>query len=268
MGQRLRRILPVVLALSLALSGCGLLPEEIDETADWPAGKLYREAKDQMAGGDYEKAIKYLEKLEARYPFGVYAQQAQIEVAYAYYRDNDQPQALAAVERFIKLHPNHPNIDYMYYLRGLINFNDRVGIMNFAFKQDLSERDPKAAQEAFDSFRMLVTRFPESLYAPDATVRMRYLLNMLARHEIHVARYYFTRGAYLASVNRAQTVLSRYSDTPSSEDAMFILVRAYDKLGLTELRDDADRVFRQNFPDSVLPKGGTRELDDVWWKFW
>lgn len=256
------------LILVLIISGCGLLPDEIDETASWPAGKLYREAKEMMSAGDYEKAIQYLEKLEARYPFGVYAQQAQIEIAYAYYRDNDQPQALAAVERFIKLHPNHPNIDYMYYLRGLINFNDRVGIMNFAFKQDLSERDSKAAQEAFDSFKLLVTRFPDSIYAPDSRIRMHYLLNMLARYEIHVATYYYKRGAYVAALNRAQSTLARYPDTPSSEEALYIMVRSYDKMGLHDLRDDANRIFLQNYPDSVLPSGGTRTPEPVWWKFW
>ena len=252
----------------LLIAGCGLLPDEIDETVSWPASKLYREAKDMIAGGDYEKAVKYLEKLEARYPFGVYAQQAQIEIAYAYYRDNDQPQALAAVERFIKLHPNHPNIDYMYYLRGLINFNDRVGIMNFAFKQDLSERDSKAAQEAFDSFKLLVTRFPDSIYAPDARIRMRYLLNILARYEIHVAKYYYKRGAYVAAANRAQGTIAKYPDSPSSEEALFIMVRAYDKMGLNDLRDDANRIFQQNYPDSVLPSGGTKGPEPVWWQFW
>lgn len=260
-----------ILALFLVLlaTGCGMLPEEIDETASWPAGKLHREAKEMMLAGDYEKAIQYLEKLEARYPFGVYAQQAQIEIAYAYYRDNDQPQALAAVERFIKLHPNHPNIDYMYYLRGLINFNDRVGFMNFAFKQDLSERDSKAAQEAFDSFKLLATRFPDSVYAADARIRMQYLINILARYEIHVAKYYYTRGAYVAALNRAQSAIAKYPDTPSSEEALYIMVRAYDKLGLDNLRDDTSRIFRQNYPDSVLPYGGQKTQEEaVWWKFW
>ena len=138
MRKNLLKLFAVFLAFSL--SACGMLPDKIDETASWPAGKLYREAKEEMRGGNYEKAIEYYEKLESRYPFGVFAQQAQIDIAYAYYRDNEPAQALAAVERFIKLHPNHPNIDYMYYLRGLINFNDRVGLMNFAFRQDLSEQ--------------------------------------------------------------------------------------------------------------------------------
>ena len=154
MRKNLLKLLALFL-LAVSLAACGLLPEKIDETASWPAGKLYREAKDEMRSGNYEKAIEYYEKLESRYPFGVFAQQAQIDIAYAYYRDNEPAQALAAVERFIKLHPNHPNIDYMYYLRGLINFNDRVGLLNFAFRQDLSERDPKAAQDAFDSFKLL-----------------------------------------------------------------------------------------------------------------
>ena len=158
----MRKYLTILLAciIALSISACGLLPEKIDETASWPAGKLYREAKEELNSGNYEKAVEYFEKLEARYPFGIYAQQAQMDIAYAYYRQNEQAQALAAAERFIKLHPNHPNIDYMYYLKGLINFNDRLGLLNFAFRQDLSERDPKAAQDAFDAFKVLKFTLP------------------------------------------------------------------------------------------------------------
>ena len=216
---------------------------------------------------DLEKAIEYYEKLESRYPFGVFAQQAQIDIAYAYYRDNEPAQALAAVERFIKLHPNHPNIDYMYYLRGLINFNDRVGLMNFAFRQDLSERDPKAAQDAFDSFKLLVTRYPDSVYSRDAIYRMRYLVTMLAKYEIHVAKYYFRRGAYLAAANRAQRAITNYPDSAVAEEALYILTESYRKLGLYDLSDDANRIFKQNFPNSKIPYGGNVE-DNPWWQFW
>lgn len=266
-----KKLLPLlVFIFTLSLSACGLLPDKVDETANWSAAKLYREAKDQASSGNYEKAIEYFEKLESRYPFGVYAQQAQIDIAYAYYRDNDQPQALAAVERFIKLHPNHPNIDYMYYLRGLINFNDRVGLLNFAFRQDLSERDPKAAQEAFDSFKLLVTRFPDSIYTPDALMRMKYLVKMLSKYEVHVAKYYYRRGAYLAAANRAQSVIKQYPDSPVTEEALYIMARSYDRLGMTDLRDDADRVLRTNFPKSALldSSGAPKKEDKAWWKFW
>src|SRR3569833_2005558 len=148
--------------LALLLSGCSLMPEKVDETKDWSASKLYSEARDELSSGNYEKAVQYFEKLESRYPFGTYAQQAQMEVAYAHYKAGEQAQALAAVERFIKLHPDPPNVDYMYFLRGLINFNDKVSFLDFLAHQDLTERDPKALHDAFDSFTLLVERFPNS----------------------------------------------------------------------------------------------------------
>jgi len=265
MQKNLLKLIALVLALSL--SACGIFSEPLDETKSWTANKLYKEAKDELSSGNYEKSIEYFEKLESRYPFGIYAQQAQMEIAYAYYRQNDQAQALAAVERFIKLHPNHPNIDYLYYLRGLINFNDRVGLLNYVFKQDLSERDPKAAQDAFDSFKILVTRYPNSIYAPDAQIRLKYLVNTLAQYEVHVAQYYYRRGAYLAAANRAQYVVTKYFEAPAVEEALFVMVKSYDKLGLTDLRDDADRVFRKNFPDSKYLKRETKN-DTPWWKLW
>jgi outer membrane protein assembly factor BamD len=255
------------LALAVTLSGCGLLPDKADETRDWSASKLYSEARDELSTGNYEKAVQYFEKLESRYPFGTYAQQAQMEVAYAHYRQGDAPQALAAIERFIKLHPNHPNVDYMFYLRGLANFNDRVGFLDFVVRQDPSERDPKAAREAFDSFRLLAERFPNSMYAPDAIARMKYLVNALAQYEVHVANYYFRRGAYLAAASRAQTALVEYRDAPAVEEALYVMVKSYDALGLTDLRDDARRVLDKNFPNSIYPRGGPNR-SGPWWKIW
>ena len=255
------------LALVFWLSACSLLPEKIDETKDWSAAKLYSEARDELANGGYDNAIKYFEKLESRYPFGTYAQQAQMEIAYAYYRQADQPQALAATERFIKLHPNHPNVDYMYYLRGLINFNDKVGLFDFLAQQDQTERDPKAAREAFDSFKLLAERFPNSIYTKDAIDRMKYLVDALAQHDVHVANYYYRRGAYLAAANRAQSVIKEYSGAPAVEEALYVMVRAYDALDLPDLRDDAQRVLKKNYPDSVFFKGGRRSKDP-WWKLW
>jgi outer membrane protein assembly factor BamD len=253
--------------LALLLSGCSLLPEKVDETKDWSASKLYSEARDELSSGNYEKAVQYFEKLESRYPFGTYAQQAQMEVAYAYYRQGDQPQALAAVDRFIKLHPNHPNVDYMYYLRGLINFNDRVGFLDFLSKQDPSERDPKAAREAFDSFKQLAERFPDSKYTKDAVARLKYLVDAMAQYEVHVANYYYRRGAYLAAANRAQIAVTNYRDAPAIEEALFVMVRSYDALGLTKLRDDAERVMKKNFPNSVYFRGGP-DRSGPWWKVW
>ena len=267
----LRALAPVVVIGACVgttlLGGCGLLPDQIDETAGWSANKLYSEAKSSMADGAYDKAIKYFEKLEARFPYGRYAQQAQLEVAYAYYRQSEPASAIAACDRFIRLHPNHPNVDYAYYLKGLANFNEDLGLLGYVSLQDLTERDPKAARESFDAFKQLVSKFPESRYAADATARMKYLVNALASHEVHVARYYMKREAYVAAVNRAQTAVKTYPDAPANEEALFIMVKAYDLLGMNELRDDAERVMRKNFPNSeYYERGIDRSLP--WWRLW
>ncbi len=191
-----------------------------------------------------------------------------MEIAYAYYKQDDQAQALAAVERFIKLHPNHPNVDYMYYLRGLINFNDNLGLLNFIANQDITERDPKAARDAFDAFKQLAIQFPDSKYTPDATARMKFLVNSLAQYDVHVAKYYLRRGAFLAAANRAQSAIKEYPDAPANEEALYILVRAYDYMGMTELRDDANRVFTQNFPKSAFLDGNAGKNKSSWWQFW
>jgi outer membrane protein assembly factor BamD len=262
------RSLSLLILFLLALAGgCGLLPEQIDETAGWSANKLYAEAKAAMADGAYDKAIKYFEKLEARYPYGRYAQQAQIETAYAYYKQDEKAQALAACDRFIRLHPNHPHVDYVYYLKGLINFNENLGLLGYVSMQDPSERDPKAAQESFAAFKTLVTQFPDSKYAQDAVQRMAYLVNALASHEVHVARYYLKRGAFVAAANRAQYALKTYPDAPANEEALFIMIKAYDALGMNDLRDDAERVMRKNFPNSEYFKRGL-ERPEPWWKLW
>jgi outer membrane protein assembly factor BamD len=256
-----------LVAAALTLGGCGLLPEVQDETAGWSAQKLYAEAKDNLAEGNYERAIKLFETLESRYPFGRYAQQAQLEVAYAYYKDNEPISAIAASDRFIKLHPNHPNVDYAYYLKGLANFNDDLGFMGNLVEQDLSERDPRAAREAFLSFKELATRFPESKYAEDSLARMKYLVNALASHEVHVAKYYIKREAWVAAANRAKEVLKTYPEAPATEEALAVLVVAYDRLKLTDLRDDARRVLQLNFPNSKYAKGVNVE-GKAWYRFW
>jgi outer membrane protein assembly factor BamD len=255
------------LSLVLLVSGCGLLPDQIDITAGWSANKLYAEAKDAMAEGAYDKAITYFEKLEARFPYGRYAQQAQLEVAYAYFRQQEAASAIAACDRFIRLHPNHPNVDYAYYLKGLANFNEDLGLLGYISNQDLSERDPRAARDSFDAFKDLVRKFPESRYTPDATARMNYLVNALASHEVHVARYYLNRGAYVAAVNRAQFAVKTYADAPTNEEALFIIIKAYDLMGMKDLRDDAERVMRKNFPNSEYYARGLNR-PEPWWKLW
>jgi outer membrane protein assembly factor BamD len=254
-------------ALFLALAGGCAGTGQDDETIGWSAQRLYGEAKDEMANKNWTKAIKYLEKLEARYPYGRYAQQAQLEVAYAHWKDNERASAIAAADRFIKLYPNHPNVDYAYYLKGLINFNELTGLLTWLTSPDMTDRDPKATREAFEAFKEVVTRFPESRYADDSAARMRYLVNALASNEIHVARYYMKRSAYLAAANRAQYAIQNYPQTPAVEEATFILVKAYDALGLTDLRDAAERVMRTNFPNSSYLRGGPKK-DVPFWRIW
>ena len=258
----------LALLLGALVAACGLFPDAADETKGWSAEKLYEEAKDNLNNRNYEQAIKYYEKLEARFPYGRYAQQAQLEIAYSYFKDNEPAQAVTAAERFIKLHPNHPSVDYAYYLKGLANFNEDLGWAGYVGGQDLTERDPKAAREAFNAFKDLVTRFPESRYAPDAVARMNYLVNALASHEIHVARYYMKRGAYVAAANRVQFALKAYPRAPANEEGLVILVAAYDALGLKDLRDDAERVMKKNFPDSKYLKGDPARSDASWWQIW
>jgi outer membrane protein assembly factor BamD len=264
MQKKLKAIVATSVLLSLA--GCGLFGETVDESKNWSAEKLYSEAMEELNGGHYEAAIKLFEKLESSFPFGTYAAQAQMEIAYAHYKSQDQAEALADVERFIKLHPNHPQVDYMYYLRGLINFNDDLGLMALIYSQDPTERDPKATREAFAAFKALVDKFPQSKYRADAVERMHYLVNAMASYEVHVASYYFRRGAYLAALNRAQDAVKQYQGAPAIEEALFIMIRCYDKMGMLELRDDAQRVFVKNYPNSRLLKP---VVDDrPWWKLW
>lgn len=263
----MNRILAAMLALSL-LGACSLLPDQIDETKGWSAAKLYTTAKEQLEEGDYTQAIQFFEKLEARYPYGPYAQQAQLEVAYAYYKDNEPVSAVAACDRFIKLHPNHPNVDYAYYLKGLANFIEDKTLLAGLANQDMSDRDPVATRESFQSFKELSTLFPNSKYTPDALARMKYLINALATHEVNVAKFYYKRGAYVAAANRGKHVLQHYQQAPALEDAVKIMVKSYDKLGLTDLRDDAKRVLDKNFPKSAGLDVDAAQKETSWWQFW
>lgn len=217
---------------------------------------MYNEAKTTLKEESYESAIKQFESLQSRYPYGRYAQQAQIEIAYAYYKQNEAESAISAADRFIKQYPNNPHVDYAYYLKGLANFHGEIGLLGLL--GDPTERDPKAAQDSFAAFKDLVARFPGSKYVPDARLRMQYLINALAKYEIHVASYYQRRGAHIAAVNRAKEVLTQYPNSPATRDALLILVKSYDAIGMKDLRDDAQRVLGKNFPggaDAPVNKG-------------
>jgi len=261
----------VAFVLAVSLAGCSWLDKfnkEEDETAGWSAQRLYSEAKSSMDEGSWANAVKYFEKLEARYPFGRYAQQAQLEIAYAYYKDNEPASAVAACDRFIKLHPNHANVDYAYYLKGVVTFYEDQNALARIADQDPTERDPRSARDSFAAFKELATRYPESKYTPDALARMKYLINALAYYEVHVARWYVKRQAYVAAANRASFAIKTYPDTPAIEDALVLLARSYDALGMTDLRDDTLRVFKANFPDSKLAVGDAVMRRDPWWKLW
>jgi outer membrane protein assembly factor BamD len=252
-------------ALVLGVAGCGSSPTINDK--DSPE-KLYADARDEMSSGNYDKAIKILERVEGRAAGTILAQQAQIDQAYAQWKSGERATALATLDRFIKVHPSSPALDYAMYLKGIINFNDNLGILSSFSRQDISERDQQASRDAYQAFKQLVDQFPDSKYSADARVRMDYIVNALAQYELHVARYYYRRGAFLAAANRAQITVRDFQQTPSVEEALYILAQSYDRLGLDDLRDDADRVLKANYPDSKFLHEGMSRPDNPWWKFW
>ena len=256
----------LLLTFCLGLTACSTTTE--DKAANWSPNKIYAEAKAEANDGAYDKAIPLYEKLEGRAAGTPLAQQAQLDKAYAQFKNNEQAQAIATIERFIKLHPSSPALDYALYLKGTVTFADNLGFMGSFTKQDLSERDQKAAKESFDAYKDLVARFPDSKYTPDARQRMTYIVNALALYEVHVARYYYSRGAYVAAINRAQLAITDYRDVPALEEAMYIIVKSYDALELPELRDDAKRVMEKSFPKSEYLITGIKPSSKSWWKLW
>lgn len=258
-------VLGLVMLFGGLAGGCGMLPEVKDETGNWSVERIFQTGREAVQEGNYLRAIKLFESLESRYPYGPYAQQSILQQAYANYKMGEMAAAVSAADRFIKLYPNHANVDYAYYLKGLANFNEDFGFLTFLADQDLSERDPKTLRESYNAFRDLVAKFPESRYAGDSRARMRFLVNALANGEVHVARYYYNRGAYIAAASRAQSAVITYPSAPVIEEALVIMVNAYDKLKLVELRDDARRVLEKNFPKSVALKGSD---SGPWWKIW
>lgn len=257
------------LCLALLLSGCGMFGDKLDPQKNWSAEQFYKAAKDELDSGNYPGAVKLYEALEAKYPFGKYAQQAQLDTAYAYYKEGDTAQAVSSADKFIKLHPNHVAVDYAIYLKGLAYYKLDQGFLGALMDQDMSERDPKALRESFDMFKDLAERFPDSKYAEDSRARMAFLINTLARHEVRVAQYYFNRGAYLAAANRAQTTLTRYPQAPANQDALVTMIRAYEKLGMNDLAADTKRVLQKNFPNNEMVSApGAKPGDKAWWKVW
>lgn len=263
----------LLLTITLALPGCETLKSlgsgETEDSSDysgWDAKKFYEKAHEEMKAGNYQHAIKLYEALETRYPFGKYAAQTQLDVAYAYFK-NDNPEAtIAAAERFIKLHPRNPNVDYAYYLKGLVNYNRSIGFLDRFLPTDRTQRDLSDAMVAYQNFAELIRRFPNSKYIPDAKQRMISLRNNIAQHEIHIARFYMKRRAYIAAADRAANVVENYQRTPAVPYALLILQKAYDKLQLTDLAEDVKHVYEQNYPDGPPKvKQGHRTFLHTFW---
>jgi outer membrane protein assembly factor BamD len=236
----------LVSVLSLLLAACSG-NEEIDPNLT--EAELYQTAQQSMEKGQYNKAIEHYQALEARYPFGEYSDQAQLDIIYAYYKDYEHEAAGAAAERFIRLHPQHPQVDYAYYMKGLSSFTENQGVLERFMPTDMSKRDPGAARKSFAEFSDLLTRFPDSQFAPDARKRMIYLRNLLARYEIHAANYLFKRGAWLAAANRGRYVVENFQESPAVADGLAVMVQAYHLLGLNDLSNQSLQVLKANYPD-------------------
>ncbi len=261
----LKRLSHAVLALvAVALiAGCGTIKGEQDKTAGWSAERLYQDARTEISAGNWKDARARLEAVEARYPFGGYAQQSLIDQAYVNWKDDEPEQALAAIDRFQQQYPNHTGTDYMLYLKGLITFTPPSASFTKFTRQDPSERDPKGLRESYESFNELIKRYPDSRYTADAKKRVVWLVDTIARNEVHVAEYYYSRGAYVAAINRAQTVITDFQGVPVAERALYLIYLSYDKLGLTDLRDDTKRVLDQNYPNSeYYEKGLTKSVNN------
>ncbi|WP_371698968.1 outer membrane protein assembly factor BamD [Brachymonas denitrificans] len=261
---------PALLAgcMAVLLSACSAPPTLQEKTSSWSPNKIYSEARSESNSGGFEQAIPLYDVLEGRAAGTPLAQQAQLEKAYAQFQNGDIAEASATLDRFIRLNPSSPALDYAIYMKGVVNFNNKEGWLTFLSTQDLAERDMQAAKDSFEAFRELVTRFPDSRYAADARKRMTYIVNAMAKSEVAIASYYFKRGAYVAAINRAQSTISNYQGTPAQEEALAILMSSYDRLGLEQPRDDAQRVLAQNFPESRYLEKGYKAERKSFWKLW
>jgi outer membrane protein assembly factor BamD len=253
-----RRLLAALAILVVALAGCS--NRDHDPTADWSKERLYEEAKLALESAEFQQAIDYFETLEARYPFGPLALQAQLEIAYAYYRFGEHESAISAADRFIKLHPTHEGVAYAYYLRGLVRYNQGRTFFHNVFPRDMAQMDQERLRKAFSDFRQVVAEHPDSRYADDARQRLTYLRNQMAAHELSVARFYFSRSAYTAVVNRVDYLLGHYDGTPAVADALALQARAYEELGMPEVAADTRRVLARTYPDHEGSGSGSTDV--------
>ncbi len=239
----------LVALIALTATACGPA-KELDITANWTVEQFYQRARDELDKGNYLTAIEYYETLESRFPFGKYATQAQIDVAYAYFKFDEPDSAISAIDRFIKLHPRHPLVDYAYYLKGLVNFERGGTVLDIFSERDLSAYDKNLLTTAYNDFRVLVQRFPDSRYVADARKRMIYLRNELARADLNIAEHYAARKAWVAVVNRTSYILQHFQGTPSIRRALELQLEAYRALELDTLARDTERIIELNYGNS------------------
>nr|WP_238984946.1 outer membrane protein assembly factor BamD [Candidatus Glomeribacter gigasporarum] len=252
LGHTLRKMALAVAAIMI--SGCSFLSDKLKEASTWSDEKLYEHAQQALSEHDWGLCAKYFGMLEGRAALDRYAQQAQLNAAYCNWKDKQNTAALQFIERFIRQYPAHQRLDYAFYLKGLINSNDELSLLGRLSHQDISERDPYTARDAYQAFKAVVKYYPSSPYAMDAAQRMRYIVNMLAAHEVHVADYYYRRGAYIAAANRAQAALEQFENAPAAEEALRLLILSYQALGESQLAHDAERVLQATFPASPYLK--------------
>lgn len=238
----------LTLTLALALTATGCSSTKKDEVPDEPPEVLYQDAQERLQAGNFIRAAELLEAMDSRYPFGAYSNQVQLDLIYAYYKQDDTARALANIDRFIRLNPNHPSIDYAQYMRGLTNMATDHNFFQELLDIDRADRDPAYARQAFADFRQLLRQYPDSVYAADARARMVSLKNRLAKYDLSVAQFYMKRGAWLAAANRAKFVVQSYPDTNTLQPALQIMTQAYDQLGLSEMANHAEAVLKANFP--------------------
>jgi outer membrane protein assembly factor BamD len=257
-----------LLALLVALAGCSLFHrgKKGDPMDTMPVDQLYDQGANALQVENWDFASRSFERLVARFPFGPYTEQAQIDLAYAQYKNDKADDAYSTINRFIKTYPTNKHIDYAYYLRGLINFNRTAGFIERYVGQDMTTRDQTNLRQSFDDFGALATRYPDSIYTADARQRMVYLRNTMAQADLHVAVFYLRLNAYVAASNRAKTIVETYPQSPQAGDALAIMVESYKKLGQDKLADDAERVLKLNYPDHPFFRGDWPTYRAWYWK--
>ena len=254
----------LILCCALTLAGCANKGQEFDPTANWTPERLFEDGKAEMNSGNWKLAKERFGAIEARFPFGAYAQQAMMDLDFCEWKDKETDKALSTIARFMQQYPSHPGMDYMIYLKGLINFTPPSAMFSNITQQNPGERDPKALRQSYAAFNELIDRYPQSRYASDARKRILWLVDTISQNELFVARYYYDRYAYVAAINRAQTVITDFEGVPAAEPALYIMMMSYEKLGMTDMRNDTERVLLKNYPDTRLIKEGFPDKYS-WW---